>query len=111
MKKVPNWECLFVHRKQGLFLSVHVDDIEMAGKKHNMVRKKLMKDVDLDEPTSSRRLGMHSMNANRPKLLLRRTEKCSNHEFLLEQLKNYQGGKTQTKTVAWSYDMERHAQK
>ena len=31
-EKVPNWECLFVHRKQGYFLSVHVDDI-MAGKK------------------------------------------------------------------------------
>ena len=24
--KVPNWECLFAHRKQGLFLSVYVDD-------------------------------------------------------------------------------------
>ena len=29
-KKVPNWECLFVYGKQGLFLSVHVDDIKMA---------------------------------------------------------------------------------
>ena len=33
--KVPNWECLFVHRKQKLFLSVCVDDIKMAGKKQN----------------------------------------------------------------------------
>ena len=31
-EKVPNWECLFVHRKQGLFLSEDVDDIKMAGK-------------------------------------------------------------------------------
>ena len=30
-EKVPNWECLFVHRKQKLFLSVYVDDIKMAG--------------------------------------------------------------------------------
>ena len=30
---MPIWECLFVHRKQGLFLSVCVDDIEMAGRK------------------------------------------------------------------------------
>ena len=30
--KVPNCECLFVHRKQGLFLSVYVDDIKMAGR-------------------------------------------------------------------------------
>ena len=25
-EKVPNWECLFVHRKHGFFLLVHVDD-------------------------------------------------------------------------------------
>ena len=31
-EEVPNWECLFVHRKQKLFLSVYVDDIKMAGK-------------------------------------------------------------------------------
>ena len=46
-KKVPNWECLFVHRKQGLFFSVLMDDINMAGKKQNMAPmwKKLMKHV------------------------------------------------------------------
>ena len=27
MAEVPNWECLFVHRKQGSLLSVYVDDI------------------------------------------------------------------------------------
>ena len=32
-EKVPNWECLFVHRKQGRFLSVYVDALEMAAKK------------------------------------------------------------------------------
>ena len=36
-EKIPNWECMFVHRKQGLFLSVYVDDNKMAGKKQNMV--------------------------------------------------------------------------
>ena len=50
----PNWECVFVHRKRGLILSVSVDDIKMAGMKKNMVPmwKKLMKNVDIDEPTS-----------------------------------------------------------
>ena len=33
--KTPNWECLFVHRKQGLFLSINVGD-KMSGKKQNM---------------------------------------------------------------------------
>ena len=45
LESVPNWEFLFVQRKQGLFLLVYVDDIEMAGKKQNMAPmwKKLMK--------------------------------------------------------------------
>ena len=35
-EKVSNWECLFVHREKGLFLSVYVDDIQLAGKKQNI---------------------------------------------------------------------------
>ena len=35
-EKIPNWECMFAHRKQGLFLSVYVDDIKMDGKQHSM---------------------------------------------------------------------------
>ena len=53
-EKIQNWECLFVHCEKGLFLSVYVDDIKLAGKKQNNdpMRKILMKDVDLGEPTS-----------------------------------------------------------
>ena len=35
-EKVPNWECLFVNRARGPFLSVHVDDIELAGRTENI---------------------------------------------------------------------------
>ena len=35
-EKIPNWECLFVHREKGLFLSVYVDDIKLDGKKQNL---------------------------------------------------------------------------
>ena len=40
--------------KKGLFLSVYVDDIKLAGKKHNIdpMWKVLNKEVDLGEPTS-----------------------------------------------------------
>ena len=31
-EKIPNWECLFVHREKGLFLSVYVDDIKIDWK-------------------------------------------------------------------------------
>ena len=52
--KVPNWESLFVNREKGLFLSVFVDDIKLAGKKQNLdpMWKVLNKEVDLGEPTS-----------------------------------------------------------
>ena len=30
-EKIPNWECLFVHREKELFLSVYVDGIKLAG--------------------------------------------------------------------------------
>ena len=51
----PNWECPVVHRKQGCFLSVYVDDIKTAGKNQTMAPmwQNLMKHFDLDEPTSS----------------------------------------------------------
>ena len=51
------------------------------------------------------------MNGKRTRISLRNAKRCSNHEFLLEQLKNYFGWeKPQAKTVAWSFDMEGHAQ-
>ena len=51
-EKIPNWECLFVHREKGLFLSVYVDDIKLVGKKHNIdpMWKVLNNEVDLGEP-------------------------------------------------------------
>ena len=47
--KVSNWECLFVHREKGLFLSENEDDIRLAGKKQNIdtMWKVLNKEVDL----------------------------------------------------------------
>ena len=54
MGEIPNWEFLFLHREKGLFLSVYVDDIKLAGKKQNLdpMWKVLDKEVDLGEPTS-----------------------------------------------------------
>ena len=48
-EKIPNWECLFVHREKGLFLFVYVDDLKLAGKKQNLdpMWKLLNKEVDL----------------------------------------------------------------
>ena len=48
-EKVSNWECFFVHREKGLFLSVYVDDVKLAGKKQNIdpIWKVLNKEVVL----------------------------------------------------------------
>ena len=53
-EKVPNWDCLFVNRGRKLFLSENVDGIKLAGTTENLgpTWKTLMKDVDLEEPTS-----------------------------------------------------------
>ena len=53
-EKVSNWECLFVQRQKGLFLSVYVDGIKLAGQKQNIdpMWNVLNKEVDFGEPTS-----------------------------------------------------------
>ena len=51
-----------------------------------------------------------NVNANRTKVSLRKTEKCSNHEFLPPQLKNYLVGKITRKNCR-VVDMEGHAKK
>ena len=53
-EKVSKLVCFFAHREKGLFLSVYVDDIKLAGKKQNLdpMWKVLNKEVDLGEPTS-----------------------------------------------------------
>ena len=58
-----------------------------------------MKNVDLDEPTSFLDhvyLGCTQRECKPNENLKKRTDKCSNHEFLLEQLKNYQGRRSFT---------------
>ena len=63
--------------KQGLFLSVHVDDIKMAGKRQNVAPmwKKWMRHVDLEEPTSF---------LDRVYLGCARRE-CKPHEIIIEE--------------------------
>ena len=59
-ERVSNWNAYSYTVKKRLFLSVYVDDIKLAGKKHNIdpMWKVLNKEVDLGEPTCI--LGMHS---------------------------------------------------
>ena len=50
-EKITQRECLFVHRKEQLFLSVYVDDYKMAGNAENVktMWEKLRTKIDLDD--------------------------------------------------------------
>ena len=51
-EKVKCWGCLFVHKAEGLFLSVYVYDLRMAGRQEFLATmwKQLGTDLDLDPP-------------------------------------------------------------
>ena len=114
-EKVSNRECLFVHREKGLFLSVYVDDIKLAGKKQNInpMWKVLNKEVDLGEATSlldhvylectqrqfeiSKDIDDNYRTMFESRISVGATEKLPCSENL--------------NIPSWSYDMEGHAKK
>ena len=114
-EKIPNWECLFVHREKGLFLSVYVDDIKLAGKKHNIdpMWKVLNKEVDLGEPTSfldHENLGCTQRQCEVSQNIV------DNYRTMFES--RISAGGTQKlpfsqniRISSWSYDMVGHAKK
>ena len=118
--KQLNWECFFVSRARGLFLSVYVDDIKLAGKTENMkpTWKILMKDVDLGEPTSfldhvclgctQRECKIsHDIVANYRDMFESRISAGAK-----EKLPTRASGKPDAETISsWSNDMEGHAKK
>ena len=114
-EKIPNGECLFVHRERGLFLSVYVDDIKLAGKKHifDPMWKVLNKEVDLGEPTSffdHVYLGCTQRQCEISKDIV------DNYRTMFES--RISAGREEklpfpqnTRISSWSYDMAGHAKK
>ena len=114
-EKVSNWECFFVHREKGLFLSVYVDAIKLAGKKQNInpMWKLLNKEVDLGEPTSfldHENLGCTQRRCERSK------DTVDNYRTMFAS--RISAGATEKlpcsenlRISSWSYDMEGHAKK
>ena len=117
-EKVPNWECMFVHRKQGLFLS------EMCGL-HQHGWKEAENGSHVEEIEEKMRMltnphhfltmsiwDVLSVYANRMKQLLNSMRRCLSHEFSAGPTEKSMGWENfHAQTVAWSYDMEGHAQK
>ena len=114
---VPNWECLSVHRKHKLFLSVHVHDINMAGMLQNLalIWKKLMKDVDIEEPTSFLDhvyLGCTQREFKPNEKIIRQHNKMFESRISAGATEKLQGwDKPRAKTSAWSNDVGGHARK
>ena len=114
-EKASNWECFFVHREKGLFLSVHVDDIKLAGKKQYIdpMWKVLNKEGDLGEPTSFLDhvyLGCTQRQCEISKDIV------DNNRIMFES--KISAGVTEKlpcsenlSISSWSYDMEGHAKK
>ena len=86
-EKIPNWECLFVHRGKGFFLSVYVDDIKIGWKE-----TKSSSDVETTQQKKSIWENQHlswimytwaalNDNAKQAKILWTIREPCSNREF------------------------------
>ena len=95
-KKIPNWECMFVHLKQGLFLSVCVGDIKMAGKNQNLGCH-----VEKDDGRYETWMQTERNYCRRIMKNVRITNFCSSNAK----------SSRMAETEAWSYDMEGHAQK
>ena len=113
-EKVPNWECLFVHRAKGFFLSVYVDDNKVVGKKQNLdpmwkvLNKSRFGRTNIF-PVSCI-LGMHSTTMRNKQ---RYCGQSQNHV----RIANFRGVSGETTILSnfripsWSYDMEGHAKK
>ena len=104
-------------QKTKIFLSVHVDDINMAGKKQNLapVWKKLMKNVDIEEPTSFLGhvyLGCAQRECKLNEKIIGQYNKMIESRISAGATEKLPGwDKPRAKTSAWSYDMEGHARK
>ena len=86
----------------------------MTGHKQNMARmwKKLMKNVDLDEPISFLDLGCILRECKPNEIIAVEYRQMLRSRISVEPSDKLPGWETlHAKTVAWSYDMEGHARK
>ena len=101
--------------KKGLFLSVYVDDIKLAGKKQNLdpMWKVLNKEVDLEEPTSF--LDRENLGCTQRQCEISK-DIVDNYRTMFESRSS--AGRTEKspcsenlRISSWSYVMEGHAKK
>ena len=99
--------------KKRLFLSVYVDDMKLAGKKHNIdpMWKVLNKEVDYQHLSwIMYTWAALNDNAKKVKILWSITEPCLNREFSAGEVVKLPFPQN-LRISSWSYDMESHAKK
>ena len=114
-RKIPNWECLFVHREKGLFLSVYVDGIKLAGKNKILIRcgKYSIKKSIWEEPTSF----LDHVNLSCTQRQCQTSKDIVDNYRTMFESRISAGGVeklpfTQNPRISsWSYDMAGHAKK
>ena len=111
----PVGNAFFVHLEKGLFLSVYVDDIRLAGKKQNLDPMWILlnKEVDLGEPTS---LLDHVYLGCTQRQCKTSKDIVDNYRTMFESRISAGGTEklpfTQNLRISsWPYDMEGHAKK
>ena len=111
-EKVSNWECLFVHRQKGLFLSVYVDGLKNGWKEQNIdpMWKLLNKEIDLGEPTSF--VDHVYLGSQKPCEISK--DIVDNYRAMFESRISARGTKKlpyseNFRISSWSYDVESHA--
>ena len=120
MGKVLNWECLFVNRAKGLFLSMYVGRYLFCRQTENMkpTWEILMKDVDLEEPTSF--FDHENFGCTQRECTISKEIVANNRDMFearisagaKEKQTTRASGKFDAEIISsWSYDMEGHAKK
>ena len=115
--KVPNWECLYVHRKQHYSNRSVWMTSKFVGKKQHLALmcRKLMKDVDIEEPTSFLDhvyQGCIQRECKPNEKIIGQYNKMFESRISAKPTEKLPGwDKPRAKTSAWSYDMEGHARK
>ena len=99
-------------QKAKLFLSVHVDDIKMSGKRQNLAPmwKKLMKYVDISF-LDHVYMGCTQRECKPNEKIIGQYSKMFESSVSAGSEKLPGWDKPRAKTSAWSYDMEGHARK
>ena len=105
-----------IRERKRLFLSLYVDDVEMAGKKQNLdpMWKILMKEVDLGVPTSFLDhvyLGCAQRECKTSKDAVDNYRNMFEARISARTKKLLCSGKPDADISSWSYDMEGHAKK